>query len=180
MVPSEAERVPHCRYVWADVNNRWARSRHLPAVLMEADEVLQKGGVVVVHCYQGTHRTGAFCAWLWALVWGIAGCRQGFMTARVCLPMHSIGGRLTRIDTLSRRAAIKPSSEHCARPTRESRCCSIPRFRRCGVASPMVWTTLATAAGYDRAIINAPIDFWMNGLPTFLMPVVCPSSAGDC
>jgi len=56
-------RVDGVDYKWADVNEGWGR-RLLADVLVEAERVLGNGGVVVVHCVAGKHRTGAFCALL--------------------------------------------------------------------------------------------------------------------
>ena len=52
-------------YQWVDVNEGWGRYI-LDEVLENAEVVLSNGGVVVVHCNAGKHRTGAFCALLMA------------------------------------------------------------------------------------------------------------------
>ena len=51
------------QYHWADVSEAWGRAGVL-RLLELAEECLQDGGVVVVHCVAGRHRTGAFCTLL--------------------------------------------------------------------------------------------------------------------
>ena len=48
--------------VWANVNTLHGKKNEFPLALTTADESLQAGGMVAVHCEQGKHRTGVFCA----------------------------------------------------------------------------------------------------------------------
>ena len=41
----------------------------MPELLRLAQECLQAGGGVLVHCMQGKHRTGAFCTCILALTY---------------------------------------------------------------------------------------------------------------
>ena len=57
------QQVAGVHYIWADVNETWGR-RALWDIIVGAENVLNRGGVVVVHCNAGRHRTGALCTLL--------------------------------------------------------------------------------------------------------------------
>ena len=59
-VPTVAARPADVPVIWVNVNIKQARQKDLPETLQDAQEFLGRNGTLLVHCYQGKHRTGAF------------------------------------------------------------------------------------------------------------------------
>ena len=71
------QRQEGVQYEWADVCKPAGRLR-VPALLQQAQDWLQEGAGVLVHCMQGKHRTGAFCTCLSAIIYSL-------MSYRLCV-----------------------------------------------------------------------------------------------
>ena len=57
------QKIWNCEFVWAHVNSRAAsRDWYLQRAIDVAVQALADDKTVVVHCMQGKHRTGSFCA----------------------------------------------------------------------------------------------------------------------